>query len=90
MSKLQDQRNGNVVNPHFCVSMSSPPRTRNKSYQQAVIMSSFEDMAKEADFIDPEAFAKSDNDAKLLTIITSLNKLHTKLDTVNNDIHKEK
>ena len=62
-------------------------RSRNKSYQQAM-----DDTGKPAvqDFIAVETFEKTNQDQKLVTIITSLNKLHTKLDTINNDLYKEK
>ena len=66
-------------------------RSRNKSYQQATQQgTAMEEVAKVSDFVPVEAFQKSDSDQKLTTIITSLNKLHNKLDNVNSDLYREK
>ena len=64
-------------------------RSRNKSYQKAT---NPEDATSKviSDFIAPDMFEKSDHDQKLTTIITSLNKLHNKLDSINTDLYKEK
>ena len=70
-------------------SMSSWYRTRNKSYQQETLDSNFEEMVKEADFINPETFSKANINEKLTTLMTSLNKLHRKFDTINDDLSKE-
>ena len=70
--------------------MLSPIITRKRSYQQAVLKGTLLDMAKQVDFIDAEAFVKGTHDQKLLTIISSLNKLHVKFDGVYEDIHNEK
>ena len=64
-------------------------RTRNKSYQQATLHDEIVEMAKEADFINPETFAKADIEEKLTTLMTSLNKLHNKFDTINDNLNKE-
>ena len=79
------------VDPYKMSKSGSPYKTRkqSQSHRQAVLMGSIEEMAKQSDFIDPEAFAKSDNDDKLLTIITSLNKLHNKFDSINDELYKE-
>ena len=53
-------------------------------------MGTIEEMARQSDFINPEAFATSSMDKKLLTMVTSLNRLHTKFNGVHDNIHKEK
>ena len=42
------------------------------------------------DFISLETFDKTTQDQKLTTIITSLNKLHNKFDSIHNDLYKDK
>ena len=66
-------------------------RSRNKSYQQATGAGNINmEDPKVSDFISQDVFEKSDQDQKLTTIITSLNKLHNKLDNINTDLYKEK
>ena len=68
-------------------------RSRNKSYQQATSAGSInpEEVSKAvSDFIAPVTMEKGDQDQKLTLIITSLNKIHTKLDNINNDLYRDK
>ena len=74
-------------------------RSRNRSYQQATSgsgsggTSGMEDPGKGkavSDFIPQDLFDKGDQNQKLSSIITSLNKLHTKLDNINNDLYRDK
>ena len=65
-------------------------RSRNKSYQQAATAGMTEEGKAVSDFIAKESFEKISHDDKLLTIITSLNKIHTKLDNVHTDLYKDK
>ena len=63
-------------------------RSRNKSYEQATAME--DPTAKTStDFIALDSFKKSNQEDKLSTIMASLNKLHTKLDTVNSNLYRE-
>ena len=65
-------------------------RSRNKSYQQATGALAMDGDKAGADFIPQDTFEKCNNEQKLTTIITSLNKLHNKLDNINVDLYKEK
>ena len=66
-------------------------RSRNKSYQQATQSEDSTTAAKVAsDFISPEMFSKADSDQKLASILTSLNKLHSKFDTINTELYRDK
>ena len=50
------------------------------------------EMAKEPkkqDLISPDQFSKSDMDTEMLTLITSLNKLHQKIDSFTGELHSE-
>ena len=91
---------------HILYKMTEPLawRTRNKSYQQATLLSSIEEIEQnmsqqgakpsgengETGFINPDRFAKASMDDKLSTLMQSLNKLHQKLDNINDDLHSEK
>ena len=58
-------------------------RTRYQSSQQkSMLMGSINDMAKNGDFINPEEFLHADADTRLLTLITSINKLHNRFDSL--------
>ena len=70
--------------------MAAQGRTRYQSQQnQAALMGSLEDISSSNDFVKPDEFLKADSDTRLLTLITSLNKLHHKFDALNGDIHDE-
>ena len=67
-------------------------RTRFQSQKETSSnpMGSIEDMMKESKgFVNPEDFLKSNEETKLMTLITSMNKLHAKFDTLNEDLYKE-
>ena len=63
-------------------------RTRYQSAQQkALLMGSLEDMAKNnEEFVNPDDFLKSDSEARLLTLITSINKIHLKIDGIESTL----
>ena len=64
-------------------------RTRSKSTQQKDSqMGTLEDMA-ESNFIEPDVFLKSDQETRLLTIITGINKIHHRFDKLEQEFSKE-
>ena len=62
------------------------PRT---TQQHNFNMSSKDKKGTSTDFVNPDQFSKATMEDKLVTLVTSLNKLHTKIDTINTDLHKE-
>ena len=87
---VQDATSKDIFTPQRVHNMETrETRRRNKSYMQATTMGTIEEMAKQADFINPEAFNKASMDEKLLTMVTSLNKLHVKFDAMDEILHKK-